>query len=321
MARTNSPLRYPGGKSCLIDLAALILRLNGLEHGQYAEPYAGGCGLALSLLYGGHVSDIHINDIDPAIWAFWHCVLNKTEALVELVQTVPVTIEEWLRQRDLYRDGNSKNALRLGFSAFFLNRTNRSGIINGAGAIGGLAQRGNFKLDCRFNREDLARRIIRVSKYKERIHLTRLDAEIFMNNLDGKLPQKSLFFIDPPYYCKGADLYTSFYKPEDHAKIAETVTRLAHPWVVTYDDVPETRSIYKKHRQYGFDISYSVREKKLGAELLVASKGLRLPPEFQERQLNRNQYGAERTKRSDPAKMDGNSSRPITPTRIPSTES
>jgi DNA adenine methylase len=297
MARTNSPLRYPGGKSCLIGLAAELLRLNGLEHGHYAEPYAGGCGLALSLLYGGYVSDIHINDIDPAIWAFWYCALNKAEALAELASTTPITIEEWFRQRDLYRKCDSKNVLRLGFSAFFLNRTNRYWIIKGAGAIGGLEQRGNFKIDCRYNREDLVRRILRVGKYRDRIHLTRLDAQDFMVNLDKKLPPKSLFFIDPPYYCKGADLYTSFYKPEDHSKIAETVTKLSHPWVVTYDDVSEIRNIYRNNRQYGFDIAYSVREKKLGAELLIASKRLRLPAEFQERQLNRQQSGAGRTER------------------------
>ena len=79
MARGASPLRYPGGKTSMLSLAATILRDNGLERGHYAEPYAGGCGLALSLLYGGHVADIHINDIDPAVWAFWHSVLNRTD--------------------------------------------------------------------------------------------------------------------------------------------------------------------------------------------------------------------------------------------------
>lgn len=292
MARTNSPLRYPGGKSCLIDLAAELLRLNGLEHGHYAEPYAGGCGLALSLLYGGHVSDIHINDIDPAIWAFWHCVLNETEALSDLVLNTPVTIEEWFRQRDAYRSTGLEDVLTLGFSAFFLNRTNRSGIIKGAGVIGGLQQRGNFKIDCRYNQEDLARRILRIKKYKDRIHLSHNDGQDFMINMDRRLPKRSLLFIDPPYFCKGADLYTSFYKPNDHVKIADTIVKLSRPWIVTYDDVPEIREIYASNRQYGFDIAYSVREKKLGAELLIASKRLRLPTGFKKREANRPQYRA-----------------------------
>lgn len=137
MARATSPLRYPGGKSCLLDLTSQVMRLNGLERGHYAEPYAGGCGLALALLYGGHVADIHINDIDPSIWAFWHCVLNETDALVAKLNATPVTIDEWLKQRDIHRRQDTLDTLGLGFSAFFLNRTNRSGIIKGAGVIGG----------------------------------------------------------------------------------------------------------------------------------------------------------------------------------------
>ena len=99
MPLATSPLRYPGGKTCLLGPISRILRGNKLERGHYAEPYAGGAGLALSLLYGGHVSDIHINDIDPAIWAFWHCVLHDTDAMVDFIQRKPVTIREWRKQR------------------------------------------------------------------------------------------------------------------------------------------------------------------------------------------------------------------------------
>ena len=169
MSRTASPLRYPGGKSRLLELAALILRLNDLERGHYGEPYAGGCGLALSLLYGGYVADIHINDIDPAIWAFWYSVLFETKTLVSLVQTTPVTVEEWHKQREVYFAQNDADPLTLGFSAFFLNRTNRSGVIKEGGIIGGLDQTGEYKIDCRFNRDDLSRRIERVSKYRGQI--------------------------------------------------------------------------------------------------------------------------------------------------------
>jgi DNA adenine methylase len=183
VSRTASPLRYPGGKSRLLELAALILRLNDLERGHYGEPYAGGCGLALSLLYGGYVADIHINDIDPAIWAFWRSALFETKALTSLVNGVPVTVDEWHKQRAIYFEQDDTDPVKLGFSAFFLNRTNRSGVIKEGGIIGGLDQTGEYKIDCRFNREDLSRRIERIAKYKDRIHLTRLDALNFIKNL------------------------------------------------------------------------------------------------------------------------------------------
>lgn len=290
MARATSPLRYPGGKSCLLELTSTILRINGLERGHYAEPYAGGCGLALALLYGGHVADIHINDIDPSIWAFWHSVLNETDALTTKIANTAVTIEEWLKQRDIHRSQRTDDTLALGFSAFFLNRTNRSGIIKGAGVIGGLQQNGNYKIDCRFNHDELSRRITRIKKYQDRIHLTQLDALDFLERCDSSLPSDALLFIDPPYYKKGAGLYTSFYAPEDHAALAAKVISIDRPWIVTYDDTPEIRGLYRNRRQYCFDINYSLQEKRVGTELLIASKGIKLPEITRDRQVNRPQY-------------------------------
>lgn len=292
MATAASPLRYPGGKSCLYDLVSLILRKNQLEHGHYVEPYAGGCGLALELLYSGHVSDIHINDLDYSIWAFWHCVLNRTEDLVELVQNTPVTIEEWHHQKAIYDTSNKRNVLSLAFATFFLNRTNRSGIIKGAGIIGGYAQTGNYKIDCRFNREDLIRRIQRVAKYRNRIHLTNLDAIPFMKKMQESLPSDAFFCIDPPYFIKGSSLYANHYGPDEHKAVADIVTQLKQPWIVTYDYTQEIKSLYSSRRQFLFDINYSIQTKRVSSELLIVSKGLRLPEEIRNRQENRPQYRA-----------------------------
>ncbi len=290
MSRTASPLRYPGGKSRLLELAALILRLNDLERGHYGEPYAGGCGLALSLLYGGYVADIHINDIDPAIWAFWYSVLFETKTLVSLVQTTPVTVEEWHKQREVYFAQNDADPLTLGFSAFFLNRTNRSGVIKEGGIIGGLDQTGEYKIDCRFNRDDLSRRIERVSKYRGQIHLTRLDALRFLKKANNAIPDRSLLFIDPPYFKNGSQLYANYYGPKDHGMLAQYVISLDRPWIITYDDKPQIRELYKSRRQFCFDISYSLHEKRVGVEILIASKGIKMPSAAKQRQVNRPQY-------------------------------
>jgi len=274
----------------MLEQVAATLRLNGLERGHYAEPYAGGCGLALSLLYGGFVADIHVNDIDPAVWSFWHSVLNDTDALVELIEKSPVTVEEWRRQRAIHQAMDLADPLALGFSAFFLNRTNRSGVIGSGGVIGGLNQAGKYLIDCRFHREDLARRVRRVSRYGRHIHLTRLDALDFLGSCETTLPTNTLLFIDPPYFQKGPELYTNFYKSGDHAKLAAKVLTVGMPWVVTYDDVPEIRALYRDRRQYSFCVNYSLNEKRLGAELLVVSKGLRVPKAARAGQVNRPQY-------------------------------
>jgi len=278
MTRTASPLRYPGGKSALHNLVSDILCANGLDCGHYAEPFAGGGGLALSLLFEGVVREIHLNDIDPAIAAFWRSILNHPEDLCEMIGATPVTIEEWHRQRDAYKTLQGKNDdLKLGFATLFLNRTNRSGIIKGAGVIGGLRQTGNYLVDCRFNKVDLVKRIKRIRKYKHRIHFSQRDALDFLTTLEGTLPKRSLICADPPYYGKGANLYTSYYKPEDHSSLSACMMRVRSPWIVTYDNCKEVSEIYRGRRQYEFSVQYSAQTKRLGSELLIVSKGMKLP--------------------------------------------
>jgi len=228
------------------------------------------------LLFGGFVSDIHINDIDPGIWSFWNSVLNENDALVDLVLGTPVTVEEWYRQREILQLGEEAGPLKVGFATFFLNRTNRSGIIKGAGVIGGLGQTGAYKIDCRFNREDLVRRIRRIGRYADQIHLSRLDALDFLDHVEEDLPESTFCCIDPPYFNKGASLYTSFYEPSDHALVANRVLKLSCPWVLTYDDADEIRALYASRRQFEFNAQYSVRTKRVGREVLIPSDDLRM---------------------------------------------
>jgi len=285
----TSPLRYPGGKTCMLGAVSRILRGNKLERGHYAEPYAGGCGLALALLYGGFVSDIHVNDFDKPVWSFWHSVLNCTEDFIKLMDRTPVTLKEWRNQRRIFRS-DDVDTMELGFAAFFLNRTNRSGVIKTAGVIGGLAQDGDYTIDCRFNKVELARRIRRIAKYRSRINLYRKDALKFIDHVEKELPKKTFLCIDPPYFQKGSRLYTSYYNKADHEKVADRILKIKQPWILTYDYCDEIHDLYTERRQFQFSLNYSLHNKRLGTELLIASKGLRMPDEFRAAQVHRPQY-------------------------------
>ena len=281
MSRLASPLRYPGGKACLYDLATYFLGVNELQQRSYTEPYSGGCGLALSLLYSGHVSQIHLNDIDRSVWAFWRSVLSYTDELIELIERTEVTIDEWECQRSVQFRKDEATVIELGFSTFFLNRTNRSGIIHSGGVIGGKAQKGEWKLDCRYNKPDLIARIRRVSQYKNRIFVYNEDAELFMNRIGNSIPATTVMYIDPPYYDKGSQLYKNSYRAADHKRIAERIACIQSPWFMTYDNVEQIRTLYADYSSVELDIGYSVQTKRRGSELLVVSKGLQLPVEGQ----------------------------------------
>lgn len=286
MPQTPSPLRYPGGKTSIWKMVSKIIKDNKLERGHYCEPYAGGCGLALSLLFKGYVHELHLNDIDRSIWAFWNAVLHETEALIEKILLTEVTVEEWYRQRDVQLNKDDFSDFDLAFSSFFLNRTNRSGIILKAGMIGGLKQEGNYKIDCRYNKKSLIDKIKRIEKYKHRIHLYNLDALDFLDKTRVSLPKNSLYCIDPPYFEKGQTLYTNAYEKKDHEEISKKILKLNRPWILTYDNADEIRALYSKSKQYTFDLNYSAAEKRVGTELLIISKNLKISDELKVQEIN-----------------------------------
>ncbi|MDP9190872.1 MAG: DNA adenine methylase [Acidobacteriota bacterium] len=281
MPTTYTPLRYPGGKAKLGPFLADVLRHNHLTDGTYAEPYAGGAGAALFLLLRGYVRKIHINDIDPAVAAFWRAVTRHTNKFVRAIETAPLTIAEWKHQRSIYREATA--GFELGFAFFYLNRTNRSGIMN-AGVIGGQKQKGRWLINARFNRDELTARVRAIGAQKRLISISQVDALSFVSELDDHFTrgERSFLYLDPPYFNKGQDLYTNWYSREDHAAIARTLSRLRTPWLLTYDDCDEIRSLYADFHVRESELSYSAREVRRGKELVVFGPGLRTPTTVRE---------------------------------------
>ena len=276
MPVTYSPLRYPGGKSQLTPFVIELLRENKLLDGVYIEPFAGGAGIAWHLLLKGYVQDVFINDLNPSIYAFWYSVLHNTNDLCSLIEKTPITIEEWHRQKEI-QGMKDCSTLELAFSTLFLNRTNRSGIIK-AGVIGGKAQSGNYKLDCRFPKESIIKKIQDIALFKDEIQLSNLDANDFIRNKLANVSEKSLVNIDPPYYVKGKGLYQNFFEHKDHVKLLDSIETITQPWIVTYDNTPEINKLYQHHHPESFELNYSAQKKCKGSEVLIYGPSLKHSP-------------------------------------------
>lgn len=276
--RFSTPLRYPGGKAKLTPFIEELLVLNKLEHIHYIEPYAGGAGLALNLLFKNHADIIYLNDINKAVYSFWYSVLNYSDELCSLIENTNITMDEWYKQKWIMSNSSTIDTLTLGFSTFFLNRTNRSGILKG-GVIGGKRQDGNWKLDARFNKNNLINRIEKINKEKDRIILTNIDAIDFINQVSiGLDSNKSLIYLDPPYYIKGQGLYENHYKPDDHLLISKKIiSEINIPWIVSYDNTPQIIELYKKCKMITYGIKYSAQDKYLGSEVMFFSEKLKYP--------------------------------------------
>lgn len=272
-----SPLRYPGGKNKLSAFIAQICVDNNIS-GHYVEPYSGGASVALFLLLEGFVKKITINDRDRSIYAFWHSVLNNTNMLCEMIENAELTIEEWKKQKKIQTNKKTVDLLTLGFSTFYLNRTNRSGIIN-AGVMGGVEQNGNYLMDCRFNKTDLIKRIKRIAKHKRNIRLYKKDAIKLIDKIQNEAELENVvFYFDPPYYLKASTLYLNHYEDKNHKKVSDKIKSIENiKWIVSYDNVPEIQELYSNCQKKEFSFKHTAYEIREGKEILFFSDNIEQP--------------------------------------------
>lgn len=279
MPGTYSPLRYPGGKTKLSTFLIQVMQANCLTYPIYIEPYAGGAGAALRLLFEEFVEEVIINDADPRIRAFWGAVTRQPNRFVSYLQDTPLSVEEWRKQREIYNRRDLRRPFDLGFATFYLNRTTRSGIIHNGGPIGGFDQKGNYKIDARFNRVELARRICRIGAYADRIQVSGDDGLSLLRNLNRRSSaSRTLVYIDPPYYAKGNELYLNQLTHKEHAKLANYLrSEKNFNWLMTYDDVEQVRHLYAGYSKIPFSLSYSAHRRKTGNELLIYPANVAIP--------------------------------------------
>ncbi len=272
-----SPLRYPGGKSKLYDIVLEIMEYNNLLGGTYVEPFAGGSGLAIKLLLNKKVKRIILNDKDPAIYSFWYAILNQTNEFCKKIDQTPITIQEWEKQKKIFLNGSTNvTLLDYAFAVFFLNRTNVSGILKG-GVIGGHSQNGKYKINARFNKENLKAKIRNIADQKDKIEIFNLDANDFINADYFKNYKKVFINFDPPYVNKGSQLYMNFFNESDHINLFQNIRQCKKKWIVTYDKCELINKLYKNYKHSLININYSVKEKKKAEEYMFFSKNINIP--------------------------------------------
>lgn len=272
--RYISPLRYPGGKGKLGPYFARLLAGQRVTITTYAEPYAGGAGAGLFLLVHGHIDRLLINDLNPGIAAFWRSVLNDTDAFIELIRNCEVSLDAWHHHRSVYVNQNGRSDLEIGFSTFFLNRCNRSGILT-ARPIGGLDQAGTWKIGARFNRENLIERVRYLGAFASKISVSEEPAQAFLAMI-ARRRNPVLLYVDPPYLGKGDDLYMSDHSWVDQEQLANALRKMRHPWILTYDFDERIRALYPQNRCLEYSISHTAQKQRVGREFMLFSDGLQI---------------------------------------------
>lgn len=268
--RSISPFRYPGGKAFLYPYLQECLDQLPVAGREYAEPFCGGAGAALILLKLDAVQHLHLNDADPKVFAAWKAMLHEPERFASAIMETPIDLPTWHACRDLVAN-SVEPTFELGFATFFLNRTSRSGIVVGAGPIGGYDQRGTWKVDARFNRSALAERVHWLGSVQDRITLTNEDALTFLSRSKDRVDVKrTLFFVDPPYVTAGGRLYLNAMNEPKHIGLSDLLQDGSLPhWVLTYDDHPLIRQLYSNQEISDLSVTYSLQKKRKEQELVI----------------------------------------------------
>ena len=273
-----SPLRYPGGKTSLYPFFRELLIQHDLRDGVYYEPFAGGAGLALKLLFKGDVSEIKLNDLSPSIFSFWKVLLKEPDYLLDFVDCCPLTIEFYRKQREIVRNPRSFGRNALAAAVLYLNRTNRSGILEG-GPIGGYAQMGQWTLGCRFNRTSLSKKIRLIADHREQITINNFDAITFIRKKfqNASRVQKHFAYLDPPYFAKSEKLYLNCYTERDHQHLAAFLDTIKNArWLLSYDNHPYLRSLYAGYSIFELQVMHSAGKCHKGDEIFIPSEKISL---------------------------------------------
>lgn len=268
--QTNSPLRYPGGKSKLTGFIEMLLEHNNIQNGTYIEPFAGGAGIAINLLLSNKVNDIVINDYDKAIYSVWRAIKEEPESLINLVEVTPINVEEWRNQKQIYLENNTKYSLELAFATLYLNRTNHSGILS-SGPIGGYEQKSDYSIDVRFKKDVIIEKIRNIAKYKNHIHVYNKDVLSFISNVLPKYNKNSFIYFDPPYFYKGEELYKNFFTLKNHILLHDSIIKnVKIPWLITYDNADKIIDLYNTDYSITlFELSYGTSNRKAATEIAI----------------------------------------------------
>lgn len=238
-------MRYPGGKTRFVNFISEAIALSEEGPRVLVEPFCGGAGASIALLESEGIERISLNDLDPLVASFWQVVFGKSREtrhdinwLIGKVESTKPTIEEWKRQKSL----NPRSIREAAWKCLFLNRTSFNGILHQAGPIGGWGQT-NRTLDVRFRPEKLIRRLNALYDRRRQVDAVEcMDWRQFTSRY--RLSRSAYIYLDPPYYHRAEQLYGHVFNDRAHVTMRDYLLNLPTPWMLSYDDAHEVRSLY-----------------------------------------------------------------------------
>ena len=272
--------RYPGGKSKIKDI--LIEKINQAYENnynlEYREPFIGGGSVCINFLSqkNKQTDKIWINDKDVGIACLWTSVINNPNKLIYKILNFKPSIDYFYEfKNNLLSLSNFPDTedeiIDIGFKKIAIHQISYSGLgTKSGGPLGGKTQESNYKIDCRWSPNYIAKKINKLhklfSEFKIRENMcTNYDfAQVIIDD------SPSIIYLDPPYYVKGEELYQCGFNYNDHKRLSNCLKN-KFKWVLSYDDCCDIINLYDWANIEKININYSINTARQKGELIICS--------------------------------------------------
>jgi DNA adenine methylase len=239
----RSPLlfRYPGGKHYAISLLRPFWE--SVEHDEYREPFVGGGSVFFNK---PKVAINWINDIDSELVATYQTIADKKTRL-RLTKELSGEIATKTRWREIF-EGKTISQFEIAKKYYYLNRTSFSGKL--------ISPAWGYRDKRSLPPHRWGERIIPCGEKLEDAKITSVD---FADVITTPSSKKVLMFVDPPYFSPlKRKHYRHGFVLNDHIRLMEVLKKTKFRFILTYDDSPEVRELYKWAKLYTVNFFYRV---------------------------------------------------------------
>jgi len=279
LTKYKTPLRYPGGKSKVAEHLVTLFP----SFSEYREPFLGGGSVFLATKSSNKDKKYWVNDLYYDLFCFWKLVKENPNYLIASVNNY-YSHKDGVDGKSMYEycvEGISKKCKDIERATFFfiINRITFSG----TSLSGGYSQESYEK---RFTKSSIDRIRYCSWAFDDNVKLTCEDYSELLE-ADG---EDVFIFLDPPYYSatdsalygKNGELHKGF----DHERFRDAVGKCKHKWLITYDDCPYIRELYKDFNIMPFEFAYGMRNvtedaDMTGKELIITNYDVVEPKEIE----------------------------------------
>lgn len=237
----RGPLPYIGGKNRLANRIVALFP----EHTTYVEPFAGGA----QVFFRKEPSKVEaLNDLSHDVVNFFRVCQQHYEELVRYLKFMVVS-REWFEQL-VETKPETLTDIQRAARFLYLAKNCYAGLVRRQSYAWSVTQTN------RFNPNRIPEQIEETHKRLARVQIECLPYEQIIAQYDRP---ETLFYLDPPYYK--IKLYRYNLEHEDFVRMAELLRNLKGKFILSLNDVPEVRALFKSFTIRTVELAYTAQKK------------------------------------------------------------